>query len=148
MYVPSTRKIISSYDVVFDENISSVLAYTPQPYSEAMIMRPAVTYTPYGTSLREQTSNIITFTQFEEGNILTETRNDAESGDESDSKSIMMSKQDMENLDSNEQSNHDIISTEMLEDIHDGSQTHPNVNIREARYKIRYCIRQRQSEWK
>ena len=33
VYVPSTRKIISSYDVVFDENFSSALSYTPQPYS-------------------------------------------------------------------------------------------------------------------
>ena len=40
----------------------------------------------------------------------------------------MMSKQDMENLDSNEESDHDLISTEMLEDICDGSQTHPNVD--------------------
>ena len=83
VYVPSTRKIISSYDVMFDESFSSALAYTSQPYSEAMVMRPEVTYTSYGTSLREQTGNIITFTQFEEGNILTKTRNDAESGDES-----------------------------------------------------------------
>ena len=37
---------------------------------------------------------------------------------------------------------------EMLEDIRDGSQTHPNVNRREERYKIRDRIRQRQSEWK
>ena len=29
-----------------------------------------------------------------------------------------------------------------------GSQTHPNVNKREARYKIRDRIRQRQPEWK
>ena len=57
MYVPSTRKIISSYDVVFDEKISSALAYMSQPYSEAMAMRPAVTYTPYGTSSREQTGD-------------------------------------------------------------------------------------------
>ena len=55
MYAPSTRKIISSYDVVFDESFSSALAYTSQTYSEAMAMRPAVMYTPYGTSLREQT---------------------------------------------------------------------------------------------
>ena len=75
-----------------------------------------------------KTGNIITFAQFEEGNILTEIRNDAESGDESNNKSIMMSEQDMENLDSNEKSDQDIISTEMLEDIRDGSQTHPNVN--------------------
>ena len=57
----------------------------------------------------------------------------------------MMSEQDMENLDSNEQSDHDLISTEMLEDICDGSQTHPNVNKREARYKICDRVRQRQS---
>ena len=57
-----------------------------RPYSEAMAMRPTVTYTPYATSSREQTADIITFTHFEEGNILTKTRNDAESGDESDNK--------------------------------------------------------------
>ena len=36
----------------------------------------------------------------------------------------------------------------MIEDIRDGSQTHPNVNRRELRYKIHDRIRQRQSEWK
>ena len=45
-------------------------------------MRLEVTYTPYGTSSREQTGDVIMFAQFEEGNVLTETRNDAESGDE------------------------------------------------------------------
>ena len=60
----------------------------------------------------------------------------------------MMNKQDMENLDSNEQSDHDLISTKMLEDICDGSQTHPDVNKREARYKIRDRIRQKKSQWK
>ena len=53
LYVPSTRKIISSYDVVFDESFSSALAYTSRPYSEAIVMRPAVTYTPYATSSKE-----------------------------------------------------------------------------------------------
>ena len=50
VYVPSIRKIISSHDVVFNESFSSVLVYTSRPYSEAMTMRPAVTYTPYATS--------------------------------------------------------------------------------------------------
>ena len=40
VYVPSTINIISSYDVLFDESFSSALAYTSQPYSEAMAMRP------------------------------------------------------------------------------------------------------------
>ena len=82
--VPSTRKIISSYNVLFDKSFSSALSYTSRPYSEAMAMRPDVTYTPYATSSREQNGGIITFTQFEEGNILNESRNDAESGDKSD----------------------------------------------------------------
>ena len=67
VYKPSTRKIISSYDAVFDESFSFALAYTSQPSSEAMMMRLAVTYTPCATSSREQTGDIITFTQFEEG---------------------------------------------------------------------------------
>ena len=109
-----------------------------------MAMRLVVMYTPYATSLKEQTGDIITFTQFEEGNILTETCNDAESGDEYDNESIMMSKQDMDAINSVNESDHDLISTEMLEDIFDGSQTHMNVNRREARYKIRDRIRQKQ----
>ena len=91
VYVPSTRKVISSYDVVFDNSFSSALSYTSRPYSEAITMRPSVTYTPYTTSSKEQTGNVITFAQFEEGNILNETCNDAEIGDESDNESIMMS---------------------------------------------------------
>ena len=77
--------------------------------------------------------------------ILTETCNDAESGDKSNNESIMMSYQDMENINSGDESDHDLISTEMLEDIHDGSQTHTNLNKREACYNIRDSIRQRQS---
>ena len=54
----------------------------------------------------------------------------------------------MENLDSDKKSDHDLISTEMLEDISDGSQTHPTVDKKEARCEIRDCINQRQLEWK
>ena len=54
VYVPSTRKIISSYDVVFDESFYSALAYTSRPYSEAMAMRPEVTYTLYEASTKEK----------------------------------------------------------------------------------------------
>ena len=70
------------------------------------------------------------FAQFKEGNIWTKTRNDSESGDESDNEYIMMSKKDMDAMNSGDKSDHDIISTEMLEDIHERSQTHPNVNRR------------------
>ena len=138
VYLPSTRKMIFSYDVVLDESFSSALAYTSQPYSEAMAMRPEVTYTPCAKSPREQTGDVIVFRNVEEGNILTTTRNNAESGDESDDESIMT-------MDSGDESYHDLISTDMLEVIRDGSQTHMKFNRIEARYKIHDCIRQRQS---
>ena len=51
-----------------------------------MAMRPAWSYTPFATSLRGETGDIIMFTKFEEGdllsethNLLSETREDAES---------------------------------------------------------------------
>ena len=113
-----------------------------------MAMRPAVMYTLYATSSKGKNGDVITFAQFEEGNLLTETRKDTESGDESNSESIMMSEQDMENLDENEKSNHDLITTETLEDIRDRNQTHPTLNKREASCKICDRIKQRQSEWK
>ena len=59
-----------------------------------------------------------------------------------------MSEQDTENINSGDESDHDLISTETLEDIRDGSQTHTNVNKREARYKICDRVRKRTPEWK
>ena len=76
-----------------------------------MEMHSTVTYTPYATSSKEKTWDVITFTQFEEGNLLTETSNDTESGDKSDIESIMMSKQDMENLNEKEKFDDYLIST-------------------------------------
>ena len=70
------------------------------------------------------------FTQFEDGNILYKTPNKAERGDESDNESVMMSEQDIDAMNYGDESDHDLISTEMLEDIRDVSQTHPNVNRR------------------
>ena len=86
------------------------------------------------------------FTQFEEGTKLSETRNDAEKGDETYDDSIMspiLSEEEMNAMDSSDESDHNPISTEMLEDIRYGSQSHPNVNRREARYKKRHCIKQK-----
>ena len=61
VYVPSTRKLISSYDVVFDESFSSALLYTLQPYAEALAMKAAVSHIPYTTSSRGWIGDIITF---------------------------------------------------------------------------------------
>ena len=100
----------------------------PRLYSEAMAIHPAVTYTLNATSSKEQTGDVITFAQFEEGNLLTENCNDTESSDESYSESIMMSKQDIENIDEKEMFDDDHISTETLQDIRDGNQTHPIID--------------------
>ena len=103
-----------------------------------MAMCPAVTYTPCDTSSRGETGDIIMFAQFEEGNLLTKTRNDAESGDKSDDDSIMpplLSEDEMDAMDSGDESDNDLISTEMLENIRDRSQSHLNFNQIESRYK-------------
>ena len=76
VYVPRKIKIVSSYEVVFDENLSSVLVYTSQQYAEAMDVRPDVSCIPYATYSRRKTGDIITFAQFEEGHLLSETRED------------------------------------------------------------------------
>ena len=60
----------------------------------------------------------------------------------------LLSKGEMDFMDSGDESDHDPIYTSMLEYIRDKSQYNPNVNRREAHYKIRYYIKQRQSEWK
>ena len=42
----------------------------------------------------------------------------------------LLSKEDMDAMDSGDESYHDLISTEMLEEIRDRSQSHPDVNQR------------------
>ena len=84
VYVTHIRKIISSYNIVFDETFSIALAYKSQPYAEAMDMQPSVSYIPYDTYSRKQNGDIITLTQFEEGNLLSETCDDTESGNKYD----------------------------------------------------------------
>ena len=96
VYVSHTWKIIYLYDVVFDERFSIGLEYTSRPYAEAMAMRLAVSYIPYDTSSGGKTGDIITFTQFEEGGLisethylLSETRDNAEISNKYDYDSIM-----------------------------------------------------------
>ena len=74
--------------------------------------------------------------------MLSETRNNTESDDTSDSKSIMMSERDMENLGKTEKFDEGLISTELLQDICDGNQNHPKINKREACMAIRDRIKQ------
>ena len=121
VYVMSTRKIIYSYDDVFDEHFSSTLAYTSQPYSDAMAMRPSVSYISFVTYPKEKTGDIINFALFDEGNLLSETcqdsKSDDESGDESDYGSIiprLLSLEETDTLDSGNESDNIPMSTEIL----------------------------------
>ena len=85
------------------------------------------------------------FAQFEEGNVLSKTRDNAERGDKSNENSIMpplLRKEEIDAMDSRYESDDDTISTEMLEDICGGGQYHHNDNRREAHYKILDCIKQ------
>ena len=56
-----------------------------------MDMRPAVLHIPYATYSKEQTGDIFTFAQFEEGGLPSEYCNGTESGDESDDDSNLSS---------------------------------------------------------
>ena len=67
-----------------------------------------------------------------------------ESGNEYDENSTipqLISEEELDVMSSGDESDDEPISTDMLEDICDGSQSHPRVNRREACYKIRDCIR-------
>ena len=49
IYLPSTKNIISSHEVVFEEKIFIAFAYTPCLFSEALTTRPSVSYIPCAT---------------------------------------------------------------------------------------------------
>ena len=93
----------------------------------------------YATSSHEQNGNIITFAQFEEGDLL-ENKHIAE-----EDKSILDS---IDGLSTDNDSEEGSISTDALGDIWDGSQIHPKINTRYDKFKIRDLIRQTQAEWK
>ena len=112
-------------------------------------MRPAVTYIPCATHSKGESGDIITFSKFEERGLLSETCYDAESGDEYYDDSIMpplISKEEMDVMYSGDESEDELMSMEMLEDICDGSKSHSRVNRRESSYKIRDRIKQIQTE--
>ena len=98
----------------------------------------AVTYTAYDTSSKEETGGIFMFAHFDESTLLSETRDDAESSDKFNNNSIMpplISEDEMNSMDSGNESEDEHVSKDMLEEIIDGSQSHPRINVREAHCK-------------
>ena len=51
-------------------------------------------------------------------------------------------------MSSGNESDDEPMSTDILKDTCDSNQSHPSINSREARYKIRICIKQGQAKWK
>ena len=151
VYVPHKRKITYLYNLFFDKIFSIALVYTSQSYAEAMDIRPAVSYITYVTYSKQQTGDIITLSQFEERNLLSENWNDTESGNKSDNNSNLVpliSKEEMDVMYSGDESDAELMSTDMLENICDESQFHPSINRKEASYNISDRFKQRQVEWK
>ena len=70
-------KQLNNMRLYFTKKKYNELAYTSHPYSEALTMRPSVSYILYTTSSHEQTGNIITFEKFEEVDLV-ENRRSAE----------------------------------------------------------------------
>ena len=93
----------------------------------------------YATSFHEQSSNIITFAQFEEGHIVENEGNIEEY------KSIFPSTDES----SKDNDSDDIsINKNSLENIQGGSQIHPTLISRDAISKIIDRIKQTQNKWK
>ena len=102
-------------------------------------MQPALSYIPYATSHYEQTGNIITFAQFQQGNLVENERNTEKEETISDS---------IDELSTYNDSDRVSISTNTLKDIQNVSQILPEINTRGSRSKICYPIEQTQNECK
>ena len=60
----------------------------------------------------------------------------------------LISEEEIDAMDSVNNSDDESMSMEMLKDIRDGSKSHPSVNMREACYKINYHNKLSQAERK
>ena len=94
---------------------------------------------------------IITLANLEEIKLPSESCNGTEIGGKYDDDSTLpplLSEAEMDEMPSGDEFYAELMSTNILEDIDDISQSHLIINRREARYKIRDCIKQRRAEWK
>ena len=81
-------------------------------------MKTEVSYIPYATSSKEKTDNIITFEQFDESNLLFESHNCTESGDEADENStlpLLISEGKLDEMSSGGEYGAETMSTDMLD---------------------------------
>ena len=96
--------------------------------------QPVVLNIPWATLSHEQTGDIITFAQFEEGNLVV---NECNVGEDNE---LMSASIDDSSTD--DDSGDGSISMKALEDIRDGNHVHTGINTRYVRFKIRDHILQ------
>jgi len=68
LYVPSTRQIVISGDVICDENFASTVAETWRPFHDALALRPETSFIPDPHTFVEHTGDMLS--QVEEGNTV------------------------------------------------------------------------------
>ncbi len=66
LYVPSTRQIVISGDVICDETFASTVAETWRPFHDALALRPSASFIPDSYTVLEHIGDLLS--QFEEGN--------------------------------------------------------------------------------
>jgi hypothetical protein len=66
VYVPSTRQIVISGDVIHDDTFASTVAETWRPFHDALALRPTASFIPDSYTVLERTGDLLS--QFEEGN--------------------------------------------------------------------------------
>ncbi len=71
LYVPSTRQIVISGDVICDETFASTVAETWRPFHDALALRPETSFIPDPHTFVEHTGDVLS--QFEEGNTVANT---------------------------------------------------------------------------
>ncbi len=68
LYVPSTRQIVISGDVICDETFASTVGETWRPFHDALALRPTALFIPHSCTVMEHNGDLLP--QFEERNAI------------------------------------------------------------------------------
>ncbi len=68
LYVPASREIVVSGDVLFDETFASAIATTWKPFHDSLTLRPKGSAIPDPNTLIESTGTVASVPTFDEGN--------------------------------------------------------------------------------
>ena len=60
LFLPSTRQVVSSIDVIFDKHYLNTIVYKTRAYREVLLTRPISDPIAHNTDITDHTGNIIT----------------------------------------------------------------------------------------